>query len=87
MPRTDYNILVAIRVRPLVPKEESLGDYSIVRAEDNLIVVFDPIEQEFEFQKKQMLDVYHRSREQKYAFDKVFTTQPPDNIFQQTAGV
>ena len=34
----ESNILVAIRVRPLIGLEESKGDYSIIRAEDNLIV-------------------------------------------------
>lgn len=37
---TQSNILVAIKVRPLISKEENSGDYSIVRVEDNLIVIF-----------------------------------------------
>jgi kinesin family protein 18/19 len=38
-------------------------------------------------QKKQMLDVYHRSREQKYAFDKVYQDQSSKVIFEETAGI
>jgi hypothetical protein len=34
----EYNILVAIRVRPMIAKETTIGEYNIIRAEDNLIV-------------------------------------------------
>lgn len=32
-----------------------------------------------------MLDVYHRSREQKYAFDNVFTTEPIQTVYFKTS--
>mgnify|MGYP000936583075 FL=1 len=35
----DSNILVAIRVRPLIHKELSVGDLDIVRNEGNLLVL------------------------------------------------
>lgn len=35
----ESNILVAIRVRPLIEKEKRNGELPIVRVEDNLIVV------------------------------------------------
>ena len=35
---------------------------------------------EFEAEKKKMLDVYHRSKEQTYAFDKIFTTETHEDV-------
>lgn len=35
---SDSNILVAIRVRPLNNREIGIGDFDIIRVEDNLIV-------------------------------------------------
>ena len=35
----EANILVAIRLRPLLEKEKKSGEMSIVRTEDNLIVM------------------------------------------------
>jgi len=32
------NILVAVRVRPMISREINLGDFDIIRAEDKLIV-------------------------------------------------
>ena len=53
-------------MRPLNPREVTAGDKDIIRAEGNLLIVLDM--QDFE-EKKQVL---HRSREQRYVFDKVF---------------
>lgn len=78
------NIQVAIRVRPLLERELSVSEFAIVRVEDNLIVVFDPIDIEFDKQNKQMLEVFHRSREQKYAFDNVFTCESVDRMYDKT---
>jgi len=36
----ESNILVAIRVRPMIPKEIAQGDVNIIRVEDNLIVSY-----------------------------------------------
>ena len=35
----ESNILVAIRVRPLNQKEVGMGDWDVIRMQDNLIVV------------------------------------------------
>ena len=40
---------------------------------------------EYDKQNKQMLEVYHRSREQKYAFDYVFTSESLKQMYDQTA--
>ncbi|EGR29003.1 kinesin-like protein kif19, putative [Ichthyophthirius multifiliis] len=84
LPEIESNILVAIRVRPLNQKEENQGDQDIIRIEDNLIIVFDPIEMEFLNENKKMLEVYHRSKEQTYAFDKVFNKHSQEEVYQQT---
>ncbi|CAD8107951.1 unnamed protein product [Paramecium primaurelia] len=80
----ESNILVAIRCRPLNQKEISNEDLDIVRVEDNLIIILDPIQMEYEAENKKMLEVYHRSKEQRYAFDKVFREESSDDIFEQT---
>ncbi|CAD8121815.1 unnamed protein product [Paramecium sonneborni] len=80
----ESNILVAIRCRPLNQKEIANDDLDIVRVEDNLIIILDPIQMEYEAENKKMLEVYHRSKEQRYAFDKVFREESQDDIFEQT---
>lgn len=35
-------------------------------------IILDPIEREFEQENKKMLEVYHRSKEQRYAFDRIY---------------
>ena len=35
-----------------------------------MIIINDPIDEQFRKEGKNKLDVYHRSREQKYAFDR-----------------
>ena len=64
-------MIVAIRIRPMDKREESLGDQSIIRAEDKLLVVLDRVELECENEGKKP-DVLHRSREQRYFFDRIF---------------
>ncbi len=83
----ESNILVAIRCRPLNQKEIANEDLDIVRVEDNLIVrmflkqiILDPIQMEYEAENKKMLEVYHRSKEQRYAFDKVFREESQDDV-------
>lgn len=36
---------------------------------------------EYEAENKKMLEVYHRSKEQRYAFDKVFREESQDDVF------
>lgn len=73
------NMLVAIRVRPLHAKEYACGDRDVIRAEDKLLVVLDL--NDFE-ERKQVL---HRSREQRFVFDRIFKDMPNDYVYQQTA--
>ena len=35
---------------------------------------------EFETEKKKMLEVYHRSKEQQYAFDKIFREETQEEV-------
>lgn len=78
-------ILVAIKVRPMLERELQSGEFETVRVEDNLIIVFDPVDLELDKQNKAVLELYHRSREQRYAFDHVFTKEPIDRIYAKTA--
>jgi len=81
---TESNILVALRVRPMIPKEIQQGEFDIARVEDNLIVVLDPIELVHEAQNKPILDVLHRSKEQSFAFDKIFRDESQERIYAET---
>lgn len=45
---SNSNIKVAIWVRPLIEKETSAGEFEISWVEDNLIVILDPIELEYD---------------------------------------
>lgn len=45
--KEESNIQVVIRVRPISEKEKRNQDYDIIRIEDNLIIILDPIEMEF----------------------------------------
>ena len=78
------NINVAIRIRPLIEKEHQNNEFEITRVEDNLIVIFDPVDIEFDKQNKQMIELYHRSREQKYVFDRIFQKESIDSIYNNT---
>jgi len=81
---SESNILVALRVRPMIQKEVEKGEFSIARVEDNLIVVLDPVEVMHEAQNKPLLDVLHRSKEQSFAFDKIFSTESHETIYAET---
>lgn len=35
---------------------------------------------EFDMEKKKMLEVYHRSKEQQYAFDKIFREESQEEV-------
>ena len=79
------NIQVAIKVRPLLEKEKQNKEFEILKVDKNLIVAFDPVDIKYEMENKNMLDIYHRSREKKYAFDHVFTTEPIDLVYSKTS--
>lgn len=77
------NIQVAIRIRPMLPKEAQKKMTETLKVEDNLVVVYDPVDGKQE--GRQRMDVYHRSREQCYAFDHIFTHHDIEEIYQRTA--
>ena len=74
-------MLVAIRIRPLSQKEVAVSDYDIIRAEDKLLVnlfkvknvqiVLDQVEMKCENEGKKP-EMLHRSKEQRYYFDRIF---------------
>lgn len=39
----ESNVIVAVRVRPMNPKEIANEDLDVARVEDNLIVILDPV--------------------------------------------
>ena len=67
---SDNSMIVAIRIRPLNPKELLVNDFEIVTIQDKLLVVLDKKEVENESEGKKM-DVLHRSKEQRFFFDRV----------------
>ena len=79
------SIQVAIKVRPMLDREMKEGEFETIRAEDNLIIVFDPMDLELDKQNRQVLEIYHRSREQRYAFDNVFTKESSEKMYYRTA--
>ncbi|CAG9327589.1 unnamed protein product [Blepharisma stoltei] len=72
------NMLVAIRIRPLNQKEILNNDRSIVRVEDNLLIMLDM--NDFEDRK----NILHRSREKRYIFDKIFQDVSNEIVFMNT---
>jgi len=86
MENFESNILVAVRIRPLTQKEQQ-STPDLTRVEDNLIVrvirqiVYDPVDLQFENENKINMDVLHRSKEQRYAFDKIFKNAVNEQIY------
>jgi len=88
---SDSNMVVAIRVRPLATREIGLGDFETVSIEDKLLVFFliyilvkivhDPRELESDGKH---LDVLHRSKEQKFFFDRIFRNATQEAVYQST---
>lgn len=74
---------VAVRVRPLLPHEHT-ANVNVVSVSGNTITVVDPFDLKHQRAGRQM-DVIHRSREQKFAFDHVFTPHKVGEIFDLTA--
>jgi len=64
-------MLVSIRIRPLNQKELQSEEYDIIRTEDKLLIVLDKVELECENEGKKP-EMLHRSREQRYFFDRIF---------------
>lgn len=51
---------------------------------DSSQIILDPIEKEFESENKKMLEVYHRSKEQRYGFDKIYRDQTSEEIYHES---
>lgn len=79
---SDKNMLVAIRVRPLYcpshqepsSKTSTRPILDIVKVEDNLLIVRDKAEIIYE-QDGVKPDVLHRSKEQKFYFDRILISK------------
>lgn len=74
------NVLVALRVRPLLPKEIKRGDANLIRVMDNkMVVLMDPGTDEDDFLRR------NRSREARYAFDLAFPESAPSStVYEST---
>jgi len=44
----------------------------------------DPVELAHGMQNKQVTDILHRSKEQKYAFDKIFTNESQEQVLKKS---
>ena len=64
-------MLVAIRIRPLSDKEIANREMDILSVEDKLLIVLDWVQIKAENDGIRP-DVLHRSKEQRYYFDKIF---------------
>ena len=80
---SDKNMLVTIRVRPLSEQEKSLKIFDIVSVEDKLLIVRDKAEIIYE-QDGTKPDVLHRSKEQRYYFDKIFKNVTQQEVYSNT---
>ena len=80
---SDKNMLVTIRVRPLWQSEINNKVLDIITAEDKLLIVRDKAEIKYE-QEGIKPDVLHRSREQKYYFDKIFNNASQTEVYENT---
>lgn len=83
--KKDSNITVAIRVRPLSEREIQNKEIEIIKVDKNLLMAFDPIDIKLNKKNKTMLEIYHRSREQQYAFDSIYTKKDIYQIYKETA--
>ena len=83
--KKESNITVAIRVRPLSEKEIQNKEFQIIKVDKKLLMAFDPIDIKFNKKNKTMLEIYHRSREQQYAFDSIYTKKDIHQIYKETA--
>lgn len=81
--QSDANMLVAIRIRPMNAKEKLNKNIDIVGVEDKLLIVMDKVDMEFESEGKKP-DMLHRSKEQKYFFDRIFNNASQEEVFQNT---
>ena len=76
----ESNILVAVRARPMNPREEAAGHDEVCKVLDGkMVVVTDPPAKENDFLR------VGKTREKRYAFDHAFDEQTPqESIFKST---
>lgn len=77
------NILVAVRVRPLLKQDKTRPHRPIVKVlNNNVVVILDP--SKIDDQNKDILRA-NRTREKRYAFDHVFDPDcPQQHVYQNT---
>lgn len=80
---SDRNMLVTIRVRPLWKEEIENKIFNIVTVEDKLLIVRDKAEIIYESEGIKP-DVLHRSKEQRYYFDKIFMDAEQEEVYETT---
>ena len=69
---------VAIRIRPMLPHEAATC-VNCIKFDSRVVTCFDPYDMKHQRAGRQ--DVIHRSREQKFAFDHVFSEEGAETIF------
>ncbi len=60
--KSQSNIKVAIRVRPMLPKELNNKEFKIIKIDDKILHAFDPLDN-LQKNGKKSLEIYHRSRQ------------------------
>lgn len=72
-PGSEYNFSVFVRVRPLTAEELGASGAATITVMDNNFLVFDPAQARASKYRKGLHDHSKRSKEHKYAFDRVFS--------------
>lgn len=79
----DPNMVVAIRVRPMLSKELARKDLDIIAVQQKLLIVMDPVMMEAELHGKKA-DVLHRNKEHRYYFDRLFKNAEQQEVYERT---
>ena len=85
--KTEYNFMVTVRVRPLTGQETAAAgpDSSTVSVLDESVLIFDPSQARAARYRKGIHDHHKRTRESKYAFDRVFSSSATQReVFEHT---
>lgn len=76
-------MLVAIRIRPMNEREIQNREMDILSVSDDLVVVLDWVQMKAENENSRP-DVLHRSKEQRYVFDKIFKNASQEEVYENT---
>lgn len=76
-------MLVAIRIRPMNEREIQNWEMDILSVSDDLVVVLDWVQMKAENENSRP-DVLHRSKEQRYVFDKIFKNASQEEVYENT---